>query len=82
MFSFVYIRLELPNDRNESYLMTLREHVNPNVQMVVCVLSNNKKDRYDAIKKFCCIDCPGRLLEVWFSPSPELVGYGIVCDAF
>ena len=41
--------------------MTLREHVNPDVQIVVCVLSNNKKDRYDAIKKFCCITCPGKL---------------------
>ncbi|KAK7087801.1 piwi-like protein 1 [Littorina saxatilis] len=51
--------LEMPSDRNESYLMTLREHVNrPNVQMALCILSNNKKDRYDAIKKFCCIDCP------------------------
>ena len=26
--------------------------------MVVCVLSNNRKDRYDTIKKFVCIDKP------------------------
>ena len=24
-------------------------------QLVMTVLSNNRKDRYDAIKKYCCI---------------------------
>ena len=24
--------------------------------MVVCVVPTNRKDRYDAIKKFCCVD--------------------------
>ena len=31
--------------------------------MVVCVATNNKKDRYDAIKKSCCIDNPGKQIE-------------------
>ena len=26
--------------------------------MVVCILSNNRKDRYDTIKKFVCIEKP------------------------
>lgn len=50
--------LELQTDRNETYLATLRDHLNPQVQMVVCILPNNKKDRYDAIKKFTTVDHP------------------------
>lgn len=26
---------------------------------VVIILPTNRKDRYDAIKKFCCVDHPG-----------------------
>ena len=26
--------------------------------MVVCILSNNRKDRYDTIKKFVCVEKP------------------------
>ncbi|XP_073413168.1 piwi-like protein 1 isoform X2 [Dendrobates tinctorius] len=25
---------------------------------VVCILSSNRKDRYDAVKKYLCVDCP------------------------
>lgn len=25
---------------------------------VVCLLSSNRKDKYDAIKKYLCTDCP------------------------
>ena len=57
----------MQNDRNESYLNTLRNFVKENAQMVVCILSNNKKDRYDAIKKFCCIDFPGKFTFFIFS---------------
>ena len=50
----------LTNDRNEQYLNGLRECVNGDTQMVLCILTNNKKGRYDSIKKFCCIDRPGK----------------------
>ncbi|XP_041347966.1 piwi-like protein 1 isoform X1 [Gigantopelta aegis] len=50
--------VELPNDRNDSYIAALRENISPNVQMVLCVCPSSKKDRYDAIKKTCCIDHP------------------------
>lgn len=50
--------VELPNDRNDTYLKAIRSNLNENVQMVVTVVLNNKKDRYDAIKKMCCIDNP------------------------
>ncbi|BFZ18411.1 hypothetical protein BsWGS_21450 [Bradybaena similaris] len=51
-------RVELHNDRNDSYLQAIRQNLTPNVQIIVAVAPNNKKDRYDAIKKCCCIDNP------------------------
>ncbi|GFO44194.1 piwi-like protein 1 [Plakobranchus ocellatus] len=50
--------VELPNDRNDTYLQAIRHNLSEKVQMVVAVVLNNKKDRYDAIKKNCCIDNP------------------------
>ena len=29
---------------------------------VICILPSNRKDRYDAIKKYCCVECPGMSL--------------------
>ena len=29
------------------------------VVKVICILPSNRKDRYDAIKKYCCVECPG-----------------------
>lgn len=28
------------------------------MDLVCCILTNNRKDRYDAIKKVLCVDCP------------------------
>ncbi|ESO84641.1 hypothetical protein LOTGIDRAFT_168499 [Lottia gigantea] len=49
---------ELQNDRNETFLETLRKNLTERIQMVLIVVPNNKKDRYDAIKKFCCVEHP------------------------
>uniref|UniRef100_A0A8C5Q026 Piwi-like protein 1 n=1 Tax=Leptobrachium leishanense TaxID=445787 RepID=A0A8C5Q026_9ANUR len=46
------------DDNTDSYVRALQQKVTPDIQMVVCILSNNRKDRYDAIKKFLCVDCP------------------------
>ncbi|KAJ7309724.1 hypothetical protein JRQ81_007787 [Phrynocephalus forsythii] len=45
-------------DRTEAYLRTLQQKVTSDTQMVVCLLSSNRKDKYDAIKKYLCVDCP------------------------
>nr|UAT11568.1 Piwi-like RNA-mediated gene silencing 1 [Cynops orientalis] len=45
-------------DRTESYLRALKQNVTSDTQMVVCLLSSDRKDKYDAIKKFLCTDCP------------------------
>ena len=33
---------------------------------VVCIVPNNRKDRYDAIKKYCCVDDPGRVCNFFY----------------
>ncbi|XP_048369812.1 piwi-like protein 1 [Sphaerodactylus townsendi] len=45
-------------DRTEAYLKALNQKVVSSTQMVVCLLSSNRKDKYDAIKKYLCTDCP------------------------
>ncbi|KAM3867888.1 piwi-like protein 1 [Diretmus argenteus] len=45
-------------DHQESLLRALQHNVGPQVQMVVVVLPSNRKDKYDSIKKYLCVDCP------------------------
>uniref|UniRef100_A0AAX7T3L8 Piwi-like protein 1 n=1 Tax=Astatotilapia calliptera TaxID=8154 RepID=A0AAX7T3L8_ASTCA len=45
-------------DHQESLLAALRHSVGPQIEMVVVVLPNNRKDKYDSVKKFLCVDCP------------------------
>jgi hypothetical protein len=52
------IRMQLPNDRPETYLSALPEKIQKNTDLVLCVLPNNRKDRYDALKKYMCLDNP------------------------
>ncbi|XP_078682114.1 piwi-like protein 1 [Branchiostoma floridae x Branchiostoma belcheri] len=53
------VMVDIEGDQARSYLHVLKEQVKPGVtQMVVCIVPNNRKDRYDAIKKFCCVDQP------------------------
>ena len=41
--------------------------------MVVCVLPNNRKDRYDALKVFLCVEDPGDLRFVQITVLPNIV---------
>nr|XP_057927973.1 piwi-like protein 1 [Doryrhamphus excisus] len=45
-------------DHQESLLRTLQQNVGNDIQMVVVILSSNRKDKYDSIKKYLCVDCP------------------------
>ncbi|XP_051691426.1 piwi-like protein 3 [Oryctolagus cuniculus] len=49
---------EIITDEFETYISRLKKLDLNQKQMVVCVLPNDKKDRYDDIKKYLCIDCP------------------------
>jgi aubergine-like protein len=49
---------QLRDDSARTYFEALKEQIQPGVQMVVCIVPNNRKDRYDAIKKLCCVEKP------------------------
>ena len=51
-------RIQLPNDRPETYLSALPERIQNNTDVVLCILPSNRKDRYDALKKYMCLDNP------------------------
>ena len=42
----------------ETFVAGLKTNVKQGVQMVICLLPNNAKNRYDAIKKLCCVEQP------------------------
>lgn len=50
--------LAMESDRISDIQNALKGYVtsNRNAQLVVCMLPSNRKDRYDAIKKLCCVD--------------------------
>ncbi|KAM7451808.1 Piwi-like protein 2 [Porites harrisoni] len=50
--------IELANDRTETYLRSIREHLTPHVQMVVIIFPTSRDDRYSAVKKLCCVESP------------------------
>ncbi|XP_020631825.1 piwi-like protein 1 isoform X2 [Orbicella faveolata] len=61
-----HIDCPIQNDRTETYLSAIKNNVSPALQMVVTILTTNRKDRYDAIKKLCCLEKP--------VPSQVIVG--------
>uniref|UniRef100_A0A182KF12 Uncharacterized protein n=1 Tax=Anopheles christyi TaxID=43041 RepID=A0A182KF12_9DIPT len=48
--------LYLPNDAGSSYTNAINELVNKDPQLVMCIVPNDRADRYKAIKKKCCVD--------------------------
>ncbi|NXH16862.1 PIWL1 protein, partial [Bucco capensis] len=46
------------DDRTEAYLRALQQSITPDTNIVLCVLSAPRKDKYDAIKKYLCTECP------------------------
>lgn len=47
------------DDRPGTYSETLERILSKQIpQLVFCVVSNNRSDRYSAIKKKCCVDRP------------------------
>ncbi len=40
--------VELPNDRSETFIRAIQEKANPRLDLICCILTNNRKDRYDA----------------------------------
>lgn len=51
---------EIPDDRAGSYVEALDRVVSKyNPQLVMCVVPNNRAERYSAIKKKACVDRSG-----------------------
>ncbi|XP_035779822.1 protein aubergine-like [Anopheles albimanus] len=48
--------IPMADDNPNTYMRTLDNIINKDPQMIMCVVSNNKSDRYTAIKKKCCVD--------------------------
>lgn len=44
-------RFELPNDRTETFIQTIRKELTPETQIVVCIFPSLRDDRYSAVKK-------------------------------
>nr|XP_049706434.1 piwi-like protein Ago3 [Helicoverpa armigera]XP_049706439.1 piwi-like protein Ago3 [Helicoverpa armigera] len=50
--------IRLPNDRTDSYVLTLKKVITSDLQIVVAICPSARDDRYGAIKKICCADNP------------------------
>nr|CAD7430757.1 unnamed protein product [Timema monikensis] len=49
--------VEIPDDRAGTYVNALENVISgKNPQLIMCIVSNNRIDRYSAIKKKCCVD--------------------------
>lgn len=52
--------VNMPDDKQATYVNQLEDLLsNHNPQLVVCIVSNNRGDRYSAIKKKCSVDRAG-----------------------
>ncbi|XP_055592753.1 protein piwi-like isoform X3 [Uranotaenia lowii] len=49
-------RIPIPNDSPVVYVEHLSKIVQRDPQLIMCLVSNDKADRYAAIKKKCCVD--------------------------
>ena len=57
---FSCFRIPLDNDRTDTYLRALKNELDAErPQIVTVIVPTNRKDRYDAIKKLCCLEKPG-----------------------
>ncbi len=43
---------QLQNDCSDIFIRAIENKANPQIDLVCCILTNNRKDRYDTIKKF------------------------------
>lgn len=49
-------RVSIPNDSPVVYVEQLSQIVQRDPQLIMCLVTNDKADRYSAIKKKCCVD--------------------------
>lgn len=49
-------RVSIPNDSPAVYVENLNQVIQKDPQLIMCLVSNDKADRYAAIKKKCCVE--------------------------
>lgn len=49
---------ELHDDRVDTLSRSLRDNINPSVQCMVVICPTSRDDKYNAIKKICCVEMP------------------------
>lgn len=85
--------IDLPNDRTETFLRSIRENLTPQVQMVVVIFPTSRDDRYSAVKKLCCVESPvpsqvkplitvGILVFLWLLPRRGEAALSSGCKSF
>lgn len=50
--------VQVTQDTPEQLVNSLKQNIDANTQMVVVVVTSKRKDRYDAIKRICCLEKP------------------------
>ncbi|KAM4828337.1 piwi-like protein 4 [Thomomys bottae] len=57
-FNVGYPKIINIQENPAAFLRAIQQHVDPNVQLVMCILPSNQKNCYDSIKKYLSSDCP------------------------
>nr|XP_021490857.1 piwi-like protein 4 [Meriones unguiculatus] len=57
-FNVEYPKIIKVDERPAAFLRAIQLHVDPDVQLVMCILPSNQKNCYDSIKKYLSSDCP------------------------
>ncbi|XP_035314327.1 piwi-like protein 4 isoform X1 [Cricetulus griseus] len=57
-FNVGYPKIIKVDEKPAAFLRAIQLHVNPDVQLVMCILPSNPKNYYDSIKKYLSSDCP------------------------
>ncbi|XP_032678722.1 piwi-like protein Ago3 isoform X2 [Odontomachus brunneus] len=51
-------KIILRDEKNESYLREIRGNFNKDYELVVAVFPTNRTDRYNSLKRLCCVEKP------------------------
>ncbi|XP_006833803.1 PREDICTED: piwi-like protein 4 [Chrysochloris asiatica] len=57
-FNVDYPKIIKVQENPAAFFRAIQQNVDPDVQLVMCILSSNQKSYYDSIKKYLSSDCP------------------------
>jgi hypothetical protein len=64
-YNVLSFSFDIQDDRPSSYIEALEKVISvKNPQLIMCIVQNNRVDRYSAIKKYCCLNRAGELCAV------------------